>query len=671
MIAETAARTLGVARAGIWRFNQERSAIQCLELFEAETGRHSAGAVLTAASHPTYFCALGEVEVLAAEDPVRDPRTSELAADYLCPLDIRSMLAVPIHVSGQLNGVMCQEHTGSPRQWTADEKTFVVAMANLVSLALEGWERRQAESALRESEARLREITETIEDVFWITEPVSHRILYVSPAYERIWGRTCASLYESPRAWLESIHPDERERVRLAVETQLVSGRYDETYRILRPDGAVRWIRDVGFPVRNELGDTVRRIGVARDVTERRQLEEQLRQAQKLEAIGQLAGGVAHDFNNILAAIIMQVELTSMRKELSESIRDDLQQIRASADCAANLTRQLLLFSRKEVMQPRDLDLNEVVISLAKMLQRIIGEDVHLQLNLHRRPLAIRADAGMLDQLLMNLVVNARDAMPEGGRLVIETCEKDVSAAQAALMPDASTGCHVCLRVTDTGHGIAPELLDRIFEPFFTTKEPGKGTGLGLATVFGIVKQHGGWIAVASGVGQGTTFEVFLPAVEAAAPGVSQAKSPPTPRGGTETILLVEDDPVVRTLTRRVLERAGYRVFEAASGVEALAIGEQNRHEIRLLLSDIVMPAGISGRELASRLQSVNPALNVVFISGYSAEIAGRELSLRPGENFIQKPVAPHELLDAIRQCLDGQPVSRPSLPDWRETGGT
>jgi PAS domain S-box-containing protein len=513
-------------------------------------------------------------------------------------------------------------------------------------------ERVQAETALRESEARFREIAETIEEVFWITDPTNTRMFYVSPAYEKIWGRSCASLYASPRAWLEAIHSDDRERLRRATETGLASRDYDETYRIVRPDGALRWIRDRAFPVRNASGEIVRIVGVARDITEHRQLEEQLRQSQKMDAIGQLAGGVAHDFNNILAVIMMQAELTGMAQNLPEEVREGLRQIRAAAERAANLTRQLLLFSRKQVMQSRELDLNDVVTSLAKMLQRIIGEDVRLQLHLHPRPLTIRADAGMLDQVLMNLVVNARDAMPGGGRVVIETGEKDFSAAEVASMPDASPGRHVCLRVADTGSGIAPENLARIFEPFFTTKEPGKGTGLGLATVFGIVKQHGGWITVESAVGQGTTFQVYLPALEAAA-AAAAAAARPAPRGGSETILLVEDDASVRALTRHVLERAGYRVLEAANGVEALARAEQHRDGIQLLLTDIVMPEGVSGRELAARLMAGHPKLRVVFISGYSAEIAGRELALRAGQNFLQKPAAPHELLETIRRCLD------------------
>jgi len=654
LLTETAARTLHVARASVWRFTPDRSAIECVDLFEADFSRHSAGARLASAAYPAYLRALEVAEVLAADDAAADPRTSELAGPYLRPLDIRSMLDVPIRTSGGLHGVLCHEHVGSLRTWTPDQKTFAVALANLVSLVLEASERRRAESALRESEARLREITETIEDVFWVTDAPMQRILYVSPAYERIWGRTCASLYESPGSWLEAVHPDDRDRVRQVVERQRAGEAYDQTYRIRRPDGAVRWIRDLGYPVRNEAGDIVRVVGVARDLTDRKQMEEQLRQAQKMEAVGRLAGGVAHDFNNILASIRLEAELLEGRGDFSDDVRAALLEIRTAADRAADLTRQLLLFSRKQAMQPRDLDLNDVVTGVAKMLQRIIGEDVRLQLNLHSHPLMIRADAGMLNQLLMNLVVNARDAMPGGGRLIIETGERNLAAADVASIPRASAGRRVHLRVTDTGSGIAPDNLSRIFEPFFTTKEPGKGTGLGLATVFGIVEQHGGWIAVESTVGQGTTFEVFLPAIEGAV--AAAAPRVRLPRGGSETILLVEDERGVRAVTRKVLERAGYRVLEAANGVEALAVGERHRADIQLLLTDIVMPEGVSGPELAARLRADNPGLRVVFTSGYSADIADREFSLQRGQSFIQKPASQQELLDTIRRCLDAPP---------------
>ncbi len=411
------------------------------------------------------------------------------------------------------------------------------------------------------------------------------------------------------------------------------------------------WYLTTKVPLRDAQGNIVGLIGIAHDITEQKQLEAQFRQSQKMEAIGQLAGGVAHDFNNILGAMLMQTELTMMTEDLPESVREGLLQIRAWADRAANLTRQLLLFSRKQVMQAGDLDLNESVTSLAKMLQRIIGEDVRLQLSLHPTALLTHADSGMLDQVLMNLAVNARDAMPGGGWLRIATSAQTLNAEQARSLPDAAPGRYVCLSVSDTGTGIAPEVLPRIFEPFFTTKEVGKGTGLGLATVFGIVKQHQGWLTVQSELGQGTTFQVGFPACVAVTAAGPAAKA--VLRGGTETILMAEDDDAKRQLVRLTLERFGYRVVEATSGVHALALWPEHRSTVALLLTDLVMPGGVSGQQLSARLRADNARLKVVFMSGYSADLAGRELRLEPGQSFLQKPFAPQLLLETVRRALD------------------
>jgi PAS domain S-box-containing protein len=587
---------------------------------------------------------------IATDERTRAWREAALARNF------RAMASLPLKVRGRVVGTF-NLYAGELGFFDEEELRLLDELAVDIGFALEVHERelarQHAEAALRESEERFREIAETIQEVFWVTDAAKTRMLYVSPAYERIWGRPCQSLYESPRDWLEAIHPDDREHVAHAAATQQASGRYNVEYRIVRPDGQVRWIRDVAFPVRDGSGQVVRVVGVARDVTERRELAEQLRQAQKMEAIGQLAGGVAHDFNNILAVIMMQVGLTESLQNLPHEAREGLEQIRLAAGRAANLTRQLLLFSRRQVMQPRILDLNEVVTSLAKMLQRIIGEDVRLELRLHPAPLMTRADAGMLDQVLMNLAVNARDAMPRGGKLVVETAARTLTEAETAAIPEATAGRYVSLRVTDAGSGIPPEILPRIFEPFFTTKEPGKGTGLGLATVYGIVNQHGGCIRVTSEPGRGTSFEVLLPAREDASAEAGEAAQP-VPRGGTETILLVEDDAAVRQLTRAVLEAHGYRVLEAAHGREALALWEQADGRVDLLLADLVMPEGLSGSALAERLRARRSDLRVVFTSGYSAEIAGRELSLKPGQNFLQKPATSTDLLDTVRRCLDG-----------------
>jgi CheY-like chemotaxis protein len=296
--------------------------------------------------------------------------------------------------------------------------------------------------------------------------------------------------------------------------------------------------------------------------------------------------------------------------------------------------------------------LNDVVTSLAKMLQRIIREDVRLQLNLHPSPLVTHADAGMLDQVLMNLAVNARDAMPDGGQLCIDTSEWTLPAESSRPHPDAVPGRYVSMRVSDTGTGMPPEVLSRIFEPFFTTKEPGKGTGLGLATVFGIVKQHRGWISVQSEVGKGACFQVYLPACEVNAPCTVTAEQPAFSTG-TETILLVEDEASVRRITRMLLERQGYTVIEAANGVEALQLWKQHREAVALLLTDLVMPSGVTGQQLARELRANKPALKVVFTSGYSPEVAGVEIQLSSGENFLQKPCPPSLLLQTIRRTLE------------------
>jgi CheY-like chemotaxis protein len=314
----------------------------------------------------------------------------------------------------------------------------------------------------------------------------------------------------------------------------------------------------------------------------------------------------------------------------------------------------LLLFSRRQTLQIEELELNHLVNEMSQMLRRLLGETVQLEVQLHPQPLVLRADSGMLDQVLLNLAVNARDAMPQGGQLRIETFEHWLGESDPPPAPDVLPGRYAGLRVSDTGHGIAPEVLPRIFEPFFSTKAPGRGTGLGLATVYGIVKQHRGWIRVDSAPGRGARFEIFLRAGErsGAKPESSPARAAVT--GGRETILLVEDEPAVRQLTRLTLERRGYRVLEAAQSTEALALWSRHATEIALLLTDVVMPGELSGVQLARRLQAERPGLKVLFMSGYSAEWAGREAELQPTEKFLPKPCPPDQLLQAVRACLDG-----------------
>ena len=393
--------------------------------------------------------------------------------------------------------------------------------------------------------------------------------------------------------------------------------------------------------------------GVVMDITERRRLEEQLRQSQKMEAIGQLAGGVAHDFNNILTVIQGHASLLQRCGDLPGPAAKSGQQIAQAAERAAGLTRQLLAFGRRQVMQPKQLDLNEVVSNMSLMLGRILGEDIALQLKYWPEPARVRADASMIEQVLLNLVVNARDALPNGGQLVVGVAVTDVPTAHRPYHPEARPGRFVRLTVTDSGCGISPENMRRIFEPFFTTKEVGKGTGLGLATVYGIVQQHQGWIQAESEPGKGATFRVYLPASEdAVAPAADAARQQPV-RGGTETILVVEDEAPVRELVCSILADHGYKVRQAETGVEALELWHRNQEKIDLLLTDLVMPDRLNGRELAERLRALHPPLKVIFTSGYSGDAVGEALTSNRDLHYLQKPYDLQKLAQTVRDCLD------------------
>jgi PAS domain S-box-containing protein len=406
-------------------------------------------------------------------------------------------------------------------------------------------------------------------------------------------------------------------------------------------------------PVRDKTGKYYGRIWTFRDITQRRTLEAQFRQAQKMEGIGQLAAGVAHDFNNIMAVIQLQANLLKIEEGLSHQQLESASEIEKAAERAANLTRQLLLFSRKQTMQARNLDLNQSINDITKMLRRTLGDHIQVQLKFSLEPLFIRADANMMDQVLMNLAVNAHDAMPQGGQLIIETSAVEFDESICGQLAQARPGSFVCLSVGDTGCGISPENLPRIFEPFFTTKDVGKGTGLGLATTFGIVQQHEGWINVYSEVGRGTIFRIYLPRLAA-----ESGQEPGQPEltavcGGSETILLVEDEAALRGSMHKALAHLGYRVLESASGVEALKIWEQHRKEIDLLLTDMVMPGGMTGKDLAERLLDEKPELIVIYSSGYSIEVASGDLPLEEGVNFLIKPFRAHVLAQMVRDCLD------------------
>jgi PAS domain S-box-containing protein len=510
-------------------------------------------------------------------------------------------------------------------------------------------ERKRAEAALRESEERYRDLVENAHDIIF-THDLDGDYTSVNRAGELITGYSheeCLGLNI-----VDTIAP---EHVGKAAEmmTRKLAGEKVTAYEVdlLAKDG-----KRVAVEVNTKLvlvdGVPVGVQGIARDVTERRLLEEQLRQSQKLEGIGQLAGGIAHDFNNLLTAINGYSGLALQRIEGNPSVRIYLEEIKKAGDRAANLTRQLLAFGRKQILQPVPLSLNDIVTDMNKMLQRLIGEDIQLSAKLTTDLKRVKADPGQIEQVLVNLIVNARDAMPQGGKLTIETTNVELDREYASAHVGVNAGAYVVLAVSDTGAGMDEHVRKQIFEPFFTTKEKGKGTGLGLSTVYGIVKQSGGNIWVYSEKNHGTTFKVYLPALAFTAKS-SEVKAVESPiPGGSETVLLVEDEEVVRGLACQILEDAGYRVLVAKQGEEAIRLCLEHAREIHLLLTDVVMP-GAGGKEVADRLGALRPGIKVLFMSGYTDEAIVHHGVLDSNVKFIQKPFSPAALAKKVREVLD------------------
>jgi len=516
--------------------------------------------------------------------------------------------------------------------------------------------RRQAQA----NEERFRQMAENIREVFWMTDAKQSTILYVSPAYEEIWGRRRESLYEQPQSFLETVFLEDRESVIAAQARQLNGELTHEEYRIIRPGGEVRWIWDRRFPIKNETGQIYRIAGIAEDITERqraeealRQSEDQLRKAQRMEAIGRFAGGVAHDFNNMLTAIIGTAELAMLELHRDHPARKDLKEIKQTADRAANLTRQLLAFARQQIVTPGILNLNDLLLNLNKMLRRLIGEDIELVIVPSSDIELIRVDSGQIEQVILNLVVNARDAMPNGGTLTLQTTQVTADQEFMRQHPALTPGEYIMLTVSDTGLGMTEEIKARLFEPFFTTKEVGKGTGLGLATCYGIVKQNGGHIEVESELGKGSTFRLYIPRLEDVVSAAPERDHPGTLPPGNETVLLVEDEPAVREVATRMLREQGYNVLVAANGDEALHLARSRPSEpIHLLVTDVVMPR-LSGKMVADQLRALRPDMQVLFISGYSDDTLIRHGASESNLYFLQKPFSPSLLAYKIREVLD------------------
>ena len=519
-------------------------------------------------------------------------------------------------------------------------------------------ERYQHTEALREKEywlsesqraSRIGSYTTDFTAGAWTSSATLDEIFGIGPEYSRTvdgWGSLVYS--EDRREMLEYLQHEVVEQKRP----------FDREYRIVRPtDGQIRWVHGRGALVHNAKGELLTMAGTIQDVTERKRLEEQLLQAQKMESVGRLAGGVAHDFNNLLTVINGYCDLMLEGMETSDPLKEQLDEVRGAGQRAAALTQQLLAFSRRQVMRPQVLDLNGFLRETERLLQRLIGEDVRLVTVLDAALGKVKADPGQINQVILNLAVNGRDAMPGGGRLTIETANVDIDAESAAAQVGSRAGRYVRLSVGDTGAGMDAETRRHLFEPFFTTKPAGQGTGLGLSSVYGIVQQSGGWISVYSEPGQGTQFHVYLPRLEDDGEAAAAPVENPAPALGTETILVTEDQNNVRRLVSRMLRGFGYHVLEAANGEEALAAAAAHAGPVHLLITDVVMPE-MSGRELGAELKRLRPEIRVLYMSGYTGNAIARRGLLEEGVAFIQKPFTAESLAGKVRDTLGSVPAS-------------
>ncbi|PWU13261.1 MAG: hypothetical protein C5B50_19680 [Verrucomicrobia bacterium] len=573
-----------------------------------------------------YTLQAGEPLILEDMPNEKRFRPSSLLLEH----NVVSGVSVAVAGQGRSFGVLCA-CSAAYKKFTEDEVHFLFSVATVLAMAAE---RNRAQGELQKLAAFVQlnpnpamelkadgEITYFNEAAMALTKEVgcSHPVEILPPNIQSVL-----------QSWLSSLMPQPLLRLETCVEGRRLAWSFH------------------AVPDRNLVHCYVE------NITERLELEAQLRQSQKMDSVGQLAAGVAHDFNNMLTIIQGHTGLMIAREGLPPETLDSAQAIYFAAERAAGLTRQLLMFSRKSVMQAEPLDLRKVVFQMSKMVQRLLGETITLDFRSPAELALVQADAGMVEQIILNLAVNARDAMPKGGQLIIAMEPLRIDQPSLARHPQGRVGSFICLRVTDTGCGMDQATMARIFEPFFTTKEVGKGTGLGLATVYGIMKQHEGWIEVTSEVGKGSTFNVFFPAKDELASDSPKENLPATTlRRGDETILIVEDEPILRDMAHLILQDCGYTILEASSGVDALHIWEDNKESIDLVLTDMVMPEGISGMDLAQRLHSIKPDLKIIFASGYSMEEFDPGFIRNGHASFINKPYTHSALVNAVRDCLD------------------
>ena len=646
-IACTVVRVFGTQHAALYRLDREVARLVCIAaagLGEPEDWRGQTVGV----GEGIVGRAAAEERSVWTPDVLEDSRIdlAARAVERVTADSFRSVLAVPLKAGERVIGVL-NLGDAAGRTYTEDELTLLAAFVGQGAVALEN---SALYREIRDARDFLQSITENSPDAI-ITTDGRGRLTYFSRGAEAMFGYRAAKMIGSAVADLYPGGLEEARAVkrRLAQEGQL---RNYESGFLTKDGGCVEVSASISL-LRDATGRVAGTLGVLKDIGERRRLEEQLRQSQKMEAVGRLAGGIAHDFNNLLTVIAGRAQLILSRLRPEEPIHRDATLVRTTADRAAVLTQQLLTFSRKQVLQPQVLNLNAVVTAMEPMLGRLIGEDIDLAVIPAESLGRVKADPGQIEQVIVNLVVNSRDAMPQGGRLTVETADVELDAAYASRHFSVPPGPYVMLAVSDTGEGMDEQTRSRVFEPFFTTKGPGKGTGLGLATVYGIVKQSGGDIQLYSEPGRGTAFRIYLPRVAQVSAEVDDTTSPSAAVArGDETVLLVEDEPEVRDLAREILEVSGYTVLQACDPLEAVVMAERHPGPIHLLLTDVIMPRQ-SGRALVERLRPLRPEMQVLYMSGYTNEAIVRHGVLDPDTLFIQKPFTPHALGHRVRAALD------------------
>ena len=649
-VASSVVRVFGAARSALYRLDRDADQLVCIAAAGIGDATQWHGQIF-GPGEGTVGRAVAEERSVWTPDVLADPKISfpEGVADRIRADGFRSVLAVPLKTGDRIIGVLSLGDVAG-RIYTEDELALLAAFVGQGAVALEN---SALYREIRDARDFLQSITENSPDAIITTDGLG-RVTYFSRGAEEMFSCRAEEMIGTPVADFYPGGLEEARSVKRRLDQEGLLRNYESAF--LAKDGRRVEVSASISVLRDATGAVVGTLGLLKDIAERRQLEEQLRQSQKMDAIGRLAGGIAHDFNNLLTVIAGRAQMILSRLRPEEPIHRDATLVRTTADRAAALTQQLLAFSRKQVLQPQVLNLNAVMTAMEPMLSRLIGEDIELAVVPAPGLDRVQADPGQIEQVIVNLVVNSRDAMPQGGRLTVETANVELDEAYARRHVSVPAGPYVTLSVTDTGAGMDEATRSRVFEPFFTTKEPGKGTGLGLATVYGIVKQSGGDIRLYSEVGTGTTFTIYLPrVVEAISPPDPTASPTATVPRGDETVLLVEDEPEVRDLAREILEASGYTVLQACDAQDAVFMAERHAGPIDLLLTDVIMPRQ-SGRALVEQLRPLRPEMQVLYMSGYTNEAIVRHGVLDPDTLFIQKPFSPAGLGHKVRAAIDRVP---------------